>query len=294
MKLTRMVVLAVLLPAMLVLAASCRKEQAKAPAVVPKVAPTAAYLTHFGEPPVVEEGTAHAMVGYLPLAADPGKVVPLPLFLFSETNRMQLLVERLLTVTAEASERIGTFNPFPSGTLLNTLVQDGDLLTVDLGGVLQLPGDPDTWRNIHAVLGHSLLQFPGVQRVRVTIDGDLPPGYPADGAAPDAGVVASPGEPQVIGIVGVWEPGAAQPEELSVFFDRPLKVNHAALMEHGGGPVEGEQFVSVFDMAVVIQPKNAGHIQEGQPMTVSYDVVDRLGRTAKGEKTFPLSRLEHP
>jgi hypothetical protein len=176
-------------------AGGCRKKTAPPPVTGGQVTATAAYQTHFGAPPTVEEGSCHAMVGYLPLADDPEKIVPLPLFLFSESNRMALLIERLLTVDPAASERIGASNPFPAGTLLNTLIQDGDLLTVDLGGELTLPGDPARWRQIHAVLDHSLAQFPGVARLRVTVIDQLPCGYPEEGSVPDPAVVASPGEP---------------------------------------------------------------------------------------------------
>jgi hypothetical protein len=203
------------------------------------------------------------------------------------------LIERLLTVDPAASERIGTSNPFPAGTLLNTLIQDGDLLTVDLGGELTLPGDPARWRQIHALLGHSLLQFPGVARLRVTVNEQLPPGYPEEGRVPDPAVVASPEEPKLIGVVGIWEPGKGL-QEVSVFFDRPLEVKHIELLEHGAGQVAGERFRSVFDMAVVVLPAHPEDLEEGEPMTIKYDVVDRLGRAAQGEKTLPLSRMEHP
>jgi hypothetical protein len=47
-------------------------------------------------------------------------------------------------------------------------------------------------------------------------------------------------------------------------------------------------------MAVVVLPAHPEDLEEGEPMTIKYDVVDRLGRAAQGEKTLPLSRMEHP
>lgn len=278
----------------LLLSGGCRKEQVPAPITGGKVTATDAYLTHFGAAPTVQEGIAYAMVGYLPKADNPEQLVPLPLFLFSESNRMKMLIDRLLSVDSEATERIGATNPFPSGILLNTLIQDGDQLNVDLTGAPELVKDSQRLQTIQAVLGHSLLQFPGVTRVRLSINGELPAGFAAEGVIPDPSVVASPGEPKLIGVVGVWEPGASQAQEVSIFFDRPLNVIQLEVREHGGAKVEGEQFRSVFDMAVVVLPKNPERLSEGQPMTIKYDVIDRIGRTAQGEKTLLLVRMEHP
>lgn len=276
------------------IAGGCRKEQASPPVVEAKVTATEAYLTHFGPVPTVQEGTAHAMVGYLPKADKPEQLVPLPLYLFSESNRMQLLIERLLTVDSEATERIGASNPFPAGLILNTLIRDGDLLNVDLIGGPELVEDSQRMQTIHAVLGHSLLQFPGVKRVRLSVNGVFPQGFAAEGVVPDPAVVTSAGEPKLIGVVGLWEPGTSHPQEVSVFFDRPLSVNLLDLRGDDGNPIEGEQFRSVFDMAVVVLPKHPQRLSEGLQVTVKFDVIDKLGRTAQGEKTFPLVRMEHP
>lgn len=278
----------------LLVSGGCRKEQSPAPVTGGKVTASEAYLTHFGEAPKVEEGTAWAMVGYLPKADNPEQLVPLPLYLFSESNRMKMLIDRLLTVDSEATERIGASNPFPSGIMLNTLIQDGEQLNVDLIGGQELTDDLQRLRTIQSVLGHSLLQFPGVKRVRLSVNGELPSGFAEEGVVPDPAVVASAGEPKLIGVVGVWEPGASQLQEVSVFFDRPLNVNLLEIKEHGGELIEGEQFRSVFDMAVVLLPKSPERLSEGQPVTVKYDVIDKLGRPTQGEKTLPLVRLEHP
>ena len=278
----------------LLLSGGCRKEQPAAPVSGGKVTATEAYLTHFGEAPNVEEGTAWAMVGYLPKADNPEQLVPLPLYLFSESNRMKMLIDRLLTVDSEATERIGADNPFPPGLLLNALIQDGEQLNIDLLGGQELADDSPRLRTIQAVLGHSLLQFPGVKRVRLSVNGAVPSGFAEEGVVPDPAVVASAGEPKLIGVVGVWEPGASQLQEVSVFFDRPLNVNLLEIKHHGGALIEGEQFRSVFDMAVVLLPKSPEQLSEGQPITVKYDVIDKLGRSSQGEKTLPLVRLEHP
>lgn len=285
----------------LLLAGGCRKEQppaavteGKGTATEGKVTATEAYLSHFGPAPTVAEGSAHAMVGYLPKADNPQQLVPLPLYLFSESNRMQLLIERLITVDSQATERIGASNPFPPGLILNTLIRDGELLNVDLIGGPELVEDSQRMQAIQAVLGHSLLQFPGVTRVRLSVNGVFPPGVPDEGVVPDPAVVASAGEPKLIGVVAVWEPGMSQPQEVSVFFDRPLDVNRVEIQDADGRAVEGEQFRSVFDMAVVLLPKHPDRLSEGLPLTVRFDVVDKLGRTAQGEKTMPLVRMEHP
>lgn len=291
-RLTRLLLFILLLAALV----GCeRKEEAKKePAkAAGNVEASQAYRSWFGEPPTVAEGTCFALVGYYPLAAAPGKVTPFPLFMFNREDQLQVVTEQLLRWGEGWDMGGAALNPFPAGTELLSLTRTGDLVRVELSEPALTGSDGAGQKLILAVLGHSLTQFEGVERVQVVAGGVLLPLQAERGFFPDPEAVAPPGEPRALTVAGVWEEGTASPEEVSVFFDRPLRVEEIRVSVDGRR-LEGDYFTSVFDMAVVIRPKEAAELREGLPVTVAWRVVDRLGRKGEGEKVFALGRVEHP
>ncbi len=274
--------------------AACQREETAQPARQGRITATDAYQTHFGKAPTPLEGTCFAMVGYLPKENNPSKVVPLPLFLFKEQDRMRLLIERLITVDEGASARIGVTNPFPPGASLTSLKQEGNLVRIELADPGNLPSDEVQWQAILNSLGHSLLQFPGVGKILVTVGGAPLHGQPQEGFSPDLNAVSSPGKPTIIGVVGSWEKAGHGPEEVSVFFDRPIAIEEIRLTGPDGNDIEGEYFQSIFDMAVVVHPKFPAAISEGMLIRVAWKAKDHKGRSGQGEQGFHLARLDHP
>jgi hypothetical protein len=184
-------------------------------------------------------------------------------------------------------------NPFPPGTELVSLTRSGDLVRVELSELALTENDPAGQKLILAVLGHTLAQFEGVDRVQVVAGGTLLPQQAERGFCPDTEAVMPPSEPRALTVAGVWEEAAANPEEVSVFFDRPVRVEDIRVSVNGRR-MEGDYFTSVFDMAVVLRPKEPVLLKEGLPVTVAWRVVDRLERKGEGEKTFALGRVSHP
>lgn len=288
-----LVFLALLLAAAL-LAGGCRRHEEKPATAKGGINASDAYRRYFGPPPRVEKGALFAMVGYLPLASDPAKVTPLPLFLFSKRGRLLQVVRRLLTVDPSAAERIGVLNPFPRGTQLRSMKQQGDTMVIDLAIPPAWQPVPGQMQQMQVSLGFTLLQFPGVRRILLRQNGAPLPGLPASAYLPDPKAVSPPGPPVLLGVVGSWEKGSKGPEQVSVFFDRPVTVEKLHLTNLAGEPVQGEKFRSIFDMALVIRPKKPATLHEGMRLEVDWQVRDRQGRSARGQSEVRLLRMTQP
>lgn len=277
---------------LLTLSGCGRKEEARPSAPPPAqgdLKASGAYRTFFGEPPAVAEGECYALVGFHPLAEQPGKVTPFPLFLFNRDSQMQAVVEHLL----QSSEGWGMAQgAFPRGTEVVALTREKDLVRVELSEEGLSAADPARQRLILAVLGHTLAQFDGVRRVMVVAGGELLPLQAERGFFPDPAEVVPPGPPRVLSVAATWEKRKKVAEEVSVFFDRPVTVEKVDV-SIDGQPLAGEYFRSVFDMAVVIKPSDPKSIREGLPVKVAWQAADRLGRKGGGEQTFALKRVEH-
>ncbi len=284
--------LSIFLVALLALTLGCRRDDQPAPQKQGRISATATYEKYFGPAPTPLEGTCFAMAGFLPLAENPQKVVPLPLFMFSEENRMHAMVNRLLTMDEDAGRRIGVISPLPKGTVLMALHQHENTVSLDLHPP---PGlKPSTAKPVFAALGHSLVQFPGVEKIVITLDGLPLEGLPEQGYVPSQADVADPGEPLILGVVGEWGEPDQGLKELSVFFDRPVHVDEILVTPQGGVPVQGEYFQSIFDMAIVVHPQDPMAFLEGMQMQVKYRATDPLGRSAGGTENFPLMRMVRP
>lgn len=280
-----------LLLTLLFAATGCERKNPAAPAGVVKANP--AYVEYFGQPPTPEKGSCFARVGFYPLRGEPGKVRAVPYFLFEEKNELQQILNRMVGEESVFPPSGPLFNPFPPGTKIASRVQPDGVVELNLsagGGALREEALPA----VAAALTETATQFPDVKRVRILLDGAPLAGMPADGFRHDPARIAPLGPPELLMVVGSWEEGASDPEEILADFDRPVTVNAFRLQDASGQDLKGEYFTSAFDMAVVLHPGNPGAFREGMTLRAQWDVTDRLGRQGKGSGEFVLKRHVHP
>ncbi|HKL25105.1 MAG TPA: GerMN domain-containing protein [Desulfuromonadales bacterium] len=250
-----------------------------------------AYQEHFGPPPQGKKGRAFARVGYLPVRdADP-KVQPFPLFLFTEENQLQLILDRLIGDQLHIGTGGEIYDPFPADLALVIDPLDQKTVTIRLTHAGAWPEKDRDAGDL--ALAETALQFPEVERVRILLNGEPLPKMPVGGYMHEAERIAELGSPQLILIAGAWEDDAEDPEELLIEFDRPVRVDNFALRHVGGPPVQGEYFTSIFEMAVVVHPEDPALFREGLPLEAEWQVEDALGRTGSGSATMALQRFEH-
>jgi Sporulation and spore germination len=287
MKLKRSLQL-ILLVGLVLTVAACQKESPSAP--TPSVKANQAYLTAFGEPPVVAQGSCFARVGYYPLWDAPDQLHAMPFFLFDVQTELPLLFERLVNNPAAFPEGGPLFNPFPPGSR----VRVGPMTEVlELALNLEQTPDPQRLDTMAAALTETAGQYPDIKRVNLLLNGSPWPGMPADGFRPDPARIVEPGPPQLLLVIGSWEPGAVSPDEILADFDRPVSIESFTLSDEAGNKLEGEYFTSAFDMAVVLHPQNPAAFQAGMQLSAAWRVTDRLGRSGAGEGRFLLQRHEH-
>jgi len=252
------------------------------------------YRFYFGPPPAVQEGTAFALVGYAPDPDHPGKISPFPLFMYGREGQMEAVAEQVMRLGFDWDPTLSGRGPFPSGTFLVGLHRDqDDLLRVELSSEAWDLSTPHEKELMAAILGHSLVQFPGIRRVIVAAGGHLLPGQTDRGFYPDPEAVVGPGAPRLLAVVGVWERGQENPGEVAVYFDRPLELKNFRLLHDDGKEVAGDYYRSIFDMAVVVHPQRPELFQVGLPIRVAWEGVDLSGRSWGGDKVLNLRRLEH-
>ncbi|NOQ41962.1 MAG: hypothetical protein GQ563_05620 [Desulfuromusa sp.] len=254
------------------------------------VAANPAYLKYFGEPPRVSKGRAYARVGYLPLTEYPQKVSVIPLYLFSENNQLEQILERLT----------GEMMPFLNSRFYQPLaVEDQLQVNPVIDHVLTL--EITTKREINRAdlsaialsLTETALQFPGIKLVRLLLNGEPFPLMPTAGFSTSPQKISDPGPPALIVVAGVWEKDSEDMAELLINFDRPVVINNLKLTDSSGKKIEGEYFRSIFDMAVVVHPLESTSYDEGTKIQVQWDVTDKLGRSSRGNNRLSLKRLEH-
>lgn len=272
----------------LILVAGCR-DQDQGPQG--EVKATDAYIEAFGEPPTPQRGSCFARVGYLPLRGEPERVMPVPLFLFSEEEQLFKIIDRLVHMEKFAPLPEKNFNPFPDGTALRSVTRSGSIVTIELA----FSGGQPASREVTAmsrVIALTMDQFPGIDRVRLMAEGEPLRGTPAEGVEADPSWRVGPGKPALLLVIGNWEE-SEQLKEILINFDRPLEVEKITLTDQQGERVEGDFYRSAFDMAVVVHPEEPARFDEGTELNVEWSVVDRLGRRAGGEGAYPLVRHEH-
>lgn len=270
---------------------SACQQQDPAATVDGKVYASPAYLQHFGEPPAVQQGHAYAQVGYLPLNDLSGQVQPLPLFLFSEGQHLDRILSQIFSEKLVGSTRSRLTQPFRQGVRLEKLDQAGDTLTVYLS---ELPSSQNVDRvGIDRAIAETAIQFEDVSKVRVVYNGSPSPHQPLEGYLSQSEKIVAVEAPLLLDVVGIWEEGATDPEELLINFDRPITINSFRLLDQAGKQIAGKYFTSILDMAVVVHPAEPAKFKEGIPLNVVWDVDDHLGRRNSAIDTLPLTRSAH-
>lgn len=269
----------------------CGCQQQTEPTSTAFVEASQAYLDSFGEPPTAKEGRGFARVAYLPLRNSPGKLRAIPLFLFAEQDQLQQLLGRLTGGELVLPPDRSLFQPFPTDLQIRVKSLENGSLTLTLTSQQLFPA-----AHLAAAarsLSETALQLPEVERVFILLNNVPLTQMPAGGYQPAPQQLVAVAPPALLMIAGMWEKGAAGPDEILINFDRPIKVNSFQLSDASGQKVEGEYFTSVFQMSVVVHPAAAGSYPEGTLLNVTWDVSDTLGRSNRGENSLPLQRFEH-
>lgn len=273
------------------LAACQQQEQASLPQNSGVVIATRAYLDNFGMPPHGKAGQAFARVGYLPLQKSSKKLRAVPLFLFSETEQLQQILDRLISGELLLYRNTDFYNPFPKDLKVNVSSPEGPTTTLSLATQQSLSASA---LSVAAEsLAETALQFAQVERVIVLNNGVPLPQMPQGGYLHAPELLARVEPPQLILMAAVWEAEKDAPHELLIEFDRPITVNRFKLYEADGNAVVGEYFTSIFEMAIVVHPKEPGRYQETTILRAEWDVTDALGRENQGTDSLPIRRIDH-
>jgi hypothetical protein len=273
------------------LAACQQEEEASLPQNSGVVTATQAYLDNFGVPPQGKAGQAFARVGYLPLQKNPEKLRAVPLFLFSEAEQLQQILDRLISGELLLYRDTVFYNPFPNDLKVSVTSPEGPTTTLSLTTQQSLSASD---LSVAAQsLAETVLQFAQVERVIVLNNGVPLPQMPQGGYLRVPELLTRVEPPQLVLMAGVWEAGEGAPHELLIEFDRPIKVNSFKLYESDGNVVDGEYFTSIFKMAIVVHPKDPGRYQEKTVLRAEWDVIDILGRANQGTDSLPIRRIDH-
>ncbi len=282
------VTLAVVLMSLLIPFDWCHQGEALAAG---SVAANQAYLDNFGPPPAVEIGRALARVGYLPLRSDPGRVSALPFFLYDEKDQLRQIIGRLSGKDLILPPDSPLYQPAFDGVSIGVGAKTAAVVTLSITTERTLSAAEQA--ALFAMLTETAVQFPELNTVRILLNGKPAAGMPLEGFRHVPGRIVPVRPPTVLLIGGMWERGAAYSTELSVSFDRPVKVRNFALFKGNGEKVAGEYFISAFDMAVVVHPEHPRAYPEGTLLRAEWDIVDAKGRANHGVTELPLQRFEH-
>lgn len=273
------------------LLAACKKKEAP-PSAQGRVSATKAYEHFFGPPPTTDKGTCYAFVIYFPSAREMGKVTPFPFFSFDEGSVKKVAVERLIGGMETGSYKGEFLSLFPPGVHLLALEEAGGKVTVRFSKEMERPpADTPAMKALSSSLALTLGQFPGVQEVRMGIEGQE--GETVCAVLPETEAVFQPGSPRLLSVTAMREKGAKDVEEVDAFFDRPVDIRELRLTDRDGQPFAGDTYHSVFDMAAVLKPKDAAQFKAGMPVRVRWKVADKLGRVAEGDNVWLLEVKEH-
>ena len=269
----------------------CKREETIDPQGTGFVEANHAYEENFGAPPQGREGNAFARVAYLPLRNAPEKLRAMPLFLFSNQDQLRQILERLISGELLIQRGGELYNPFPTELQMSIANPEGPATAISLAtGQAWAPGDQLAGSR---ALAETALQFAGVERVIILLDGAPLLQMPAGGFVHDQESLVRVEPPALVLMAGVWQEGSDAPHELLVEFDRPIKVKSFKLYDQDGNPVDGKYFTSIFQMAVVVHPQDPGRYREGTVLSAEWDVADELGRSSSGTSSQPLQRIEH-
>ena len=252
---------------------------------------TSSYLESFGVPPQGKAGRAYAAVGYLPVKDMPDKLGPIPIFLFSEENQLEKVLNKLISGDLVTSQKQIYYNPFPRDLELVIKSKEGNLLTIDL--LTKKDWDRNDQHAGTIALMETALQFSHVQKVKVMLNGSVVEDMPEAGFQKNSDLMIEVPPPILILMAGAWEKGQNEPEEILIQFDRPIKVEKFKLYHLDGQQVQGDYYKSLFQMAVVIHPENSSLFREGTTLKAEWSIVDELGRKNSGVDTMQLIKYEH-
>ena len=275
----------------LLLLTACKQEEPPPPPNSGFVAVNQAYLKNFGTPPQGKAGEAFARVGYLPLQEAPEKVRAFPLFLFTDKEQLRQILTRLISGELVLTQESGLYNPFPPDLEVSVPAQVTPTLTLSLKTGQSWSDDDQAAAG--RALAETALQSEVVERVIILLNGQPFPPMPTEGYQHRSRLIVEVNPPELVQIAGMWGLGTDKLDELLVEFDRPVTVNNFKLYDKSGDVVDGEYFTSIFQMAVVLLPKDSTLLLEGTLLRAEWDVVDTLGRSNSGSTTLPLRRYEH-
>lgn len=254
-----------------------------------KVTATSTYERHFGPAPSIDKGVAYAFVIYFPSAKEPGKVMPFPFFSFDETSLKKVALQRLLDGMNLGSEQ-GGFQTFPVGTRLVSMAETQGTITLTFSKELQTALDSSGKSGLLRSIVLTIQQFKDIKAVRIQTEGQANV-LAVQGADDNAISALSP--PRLLSVTAMQDKGAKDVEEVNAFFDRPVEVKELRMSLQDGTPLEGDIYLSVFDMAAVLKPKAPSLFKAGLPVRVIWKVVDKLGRPAEGDNVMPLEVKQH-
>ena len=249
------------------------------------------YQDNFGTPPQGKAGQAFARVGYLPLQKAPEKLRALPLFLFSEKEQLRQILDRLISGELLQRRESELYDPFPDDLEISVLNPEGPIPKLLL--TTQQSWSSTDQAAAGRALAETTLQFALMDRVMILLNGTPLPQMPVEGylREPQSLVMVEP--PALVLLAGVWEEGSDALTEILVEFDRPVTVNNFKLYDKTDNVVDGEYFTSIFQMAVVLHPKDPRNYHEAMVLRAEWDVVDYLGRSNRGTDTLPMQRIDH-
>lgn len=254
-----------------------------------KVTATSTYERHFGPAPSIDKGVAYAFVIYFPSAKEPGKVMPFPFFSFDETSFKKVALQRLLDGMNLGSYQ-GGFQTFPAGTRLVAMAETSGTITLTFSKELLTASDTSGISGLLRSIVLTIQQFKGINAVRIQTEGQVKV-LAVQGA--DDNAIAALLPPRLLNVTAMQDKGAKDVEEVNAFFDRPVDVKELRMSLQDGTPLEGDIYLSVFDMAAVLKPKAPSLFKAGLPVKVHWKVIDKLGRPAEGDTVMPLEVKQH-
>jgi len=276
------------------LTSSCTKKEPPPASKPVRVSATKAFEEYFGSAPTTDKGTCYAFVIYFPSAKAPGKVVPFPFFTFDQASLKRVAVQRLMGGMADVKSYKGEIlQAFPPGARLLDLDEKGGVVTVNFtGALLWSKPDETSERAMVQALVLTLRQFGEVKSVRILVDGKESALNGMVQSA-DEHAVLQPSAPRLLSVTAMKEKGAKDVEEVNAFFDRPVDIKTIRMSGSDGKPFAGDVYLSVFDMAAVLKPKDPTAFRAGMPIRVQWNVVDKKGRAADGDNELMLEVKEH-
>ncbi len=288
-KIFRLLLLA-LLVALVWAPTACKKKETPPASQPARVSATGAYEKFFGPTPTTDKGSCYAFVIYFPSAKEPGKVLPFPFFTFDKGSIKKVAVERLISGLEVPVYKDEILQPFALGAHLLKLSEHEGLVTVDFGKDFLGTGNSKDGMLNAIVL--TLAQFEGVNGVKLLSEGEEID-FARGTLLPVASAALHPSPPRLLSVTATKDKGAKEVEEVNAYFDRPVEIKEITISDKDGRPFKGDVYLSVFDMAAVLKPKDASVFTAGMPVKVRWRVADKLGRQAEGESELSLEIKEH-